>query len=77
MRDPAPLLRKAILQAQTFAKNGADADQLQAKLTQYEKEFANLTNQDTTIRRLEQQLQQFESKLEEEVSVSAFFQRQT
>ena len=67
MRDPAPLLRKAIVQAQTFAKGGARADALQAKLEQYEKEFSHLSNQDTTIRRLEQQLQQFEAKLEEQV----------
>ena len=122
MQDPAPLLREAILQAQSNAKGGARAEQLQvkfnsriffshpidlcicsssvqradilsyqhtflltilalsclllplltqAKLQQYEKEFANLTNQDTTIRRLEQQLQQFQSKLEQQVYETA------
>ena len=31
MQDPAPLLRKAILQAQSNAKGGARAEQLQVK----------------------------------------------
>ncbi len=53
--------------AAELATSQLEIDRLRAELADYDREFQQLKNQDITIRRLEEQLEEFDSNIESKV----------
>uniref|UniRef100_A0A7S2DFB3 Cux N-terminal domain-containing protein n=1 Tax=Haptolina brevifila TaxID=156173 RepID=A0A7S2DFB3_9EUKA len=60
--DPLPVLRSAAAEVRRLGEGAAEADSLRQRLAEYDKEFTSLKNQDATIRRLQQQLRDVDTR---------------
>ncbi len=62
--DPVPVLREASIEVRRLTSEAAEVEGLRQQLADYDREFTSLKNQDATIRRLERQLREVDSKSE-------------
>ena len=65
--NPATAMEGLIGLVTAGSTNSLEIERLKAELTQYDEEFQQLKNQDITIRRLEEQLQEYRDKIEDKV----------
>lgn len=66
--DPCYVLEHLLALITSTSTHQLEIERLRAEISQYEEEFQQLKNQDITIRRLEEQLQEFKDKISEKVA---------
>jgi homeobox protein cut-like len=66
--DPAPIIQSLLQSLSSTSTYQLDIKKLKSEISQYEKEFQQLKNQDITIRRLEDQLNEYKLKIEDKVT---------
>ena len=67
--DPAPII-DLLFRSQTLnSSQQLEIDRLKNELSQYDEEFQQLKNQDITIRRLEDQVNEFRDSIEDQVII--------
>jgi chromosome segregation ATPase len=66
--DPADIISQMIHAISNSSTHQLEIERLRAELSQYDEEFQQLKNQDITIRRLEEQLQEFKLNIEDKVA---------
>lgn len=73
--DPCAALDGLVAMLAATSTHGLEIERLRAELVQYDEEFQQLKNQDITIRRLEEQLQEYRDRIEDKVGFlfSLFF----
>ena len=62
--DPVPLLREVSGEVRRLAAEAVEVEGLRQQIADYDREFTSLKNQEATIRRLERQLREVDSKSE-------------
>jgi len=62
--DPVPLLREVSSEVRRLAAEAVEVEGLRQQIADYDREFTSLKNQEATIRRLERQLREVDSKSE-------------
>lgn len=65
--DPVPAIEALIQALSSTSSYQIEIEKLKNEISQYEKEFQNLKNQDITIRRLEDQLSDYKLRIEDKV----------
>ena len=65
--DPVPAIESLLHSLSSSSLNLLDIEKLKNEISQYEKEFQSLKNQDITIRRLEEQINDFKTKIEDKI----------
>ena len=66
--DPSPALDGLVSMVASKSSHQLEIERLRAELAQYDEEFQQLKNQDITIRRLEDQLDEYREQIEDKVS---------
>eukprot|EP01041_Mallomonas_annulata_P004617 gene4617-9172_t len=68
--DPVPVIDNLLIQLASASTYQLEIERLKGELTQYEQEFLQLKNQDITIRRLEDQLEEYREDFEEKLAAA-------
>lgn len=69
--DPAPCIESLFNTINSGTVHSLEIERLKTEIRQYDEEFQRLKNQDITIRRLEDQLQEYKDNLEEKIAEEA------
>lgn len=69
--DPAPCIESLFNTINSGTMHSLEIERLKTEIRQYDEEFQRLKNQDITIRRLEDQLQEYKDNLEEKIAEEA------
>lgn len=68
--DPVVAIDSLVIQLSNTSTHQLEIERLRVELAQYDQEFQQLKNQDITIRRLEDQLEEFQEKFDDKVSAA-------